>query len=132
MNDNPLVDMPQGASAIHIIITKPGAIVGTPQQRQEIDQQLPLPEPGKHWQYQPMAVQPLRFATVQDADGFLAALKEGKATDSFFVAPMRYDELRKKWVINLAWAQAAGELVVFVQRENTPAVPAEEAPAHVD
>lgn len=133
MNNNPLINLPDNNTApIHIMVTKPGAIAGDEAQRQEIALALPKCETGKHWEYQPMAVQPLRFATSQDADGFLEALKEGKATDRFFVNPMRYDALRKKWCVNKSWGQAAGELVVFVQKDDAVPAPTEETPAHVN
>lgn len=127
MTDAPLIQFPASNKApIHVLITKPGAILGTDAQREEIAAALPKPNPGKHWQYQPMAQQPLRFATIHDGDAFMEAMGRKEATDRYFVAPMKFDEHQKKWKINPAWKNANGELVVFMQADDE--TPKEAAP----
>lgn len=82
---------------------------------EEIAASLPKPMPGKAWAYQPIAAQPLRFATAEHADKFIQSINDKKPTDEFFVPPMRYDQRRQKWCVNKDWVTALGELVVFAQ-----------------
>lgn len=112
---NPLINIPKSSDGcpIHIVITRPGAIAGTPEQRKEISDALPIIDDTKQWVYYPVSAVPLRFETMADGDQFLDALDQKKATDEFFVAPMIYDRKRSKWSINKNWAQANGELCVF-------------------
>lgn len=121
--NNPLVQFPTGGAAIHILITKPGAIIGTEAQREEIAAGLPKPMPGKHWVYQSMAMYPLRFATIHDADAFLESVGENKPTDRYFVPPMLYKEGSKTWHGNKAYNDAQAELVVFAQADDAVVVP---------
>jgi hypothetical protein len=116
---NPLVQLPEN-EAIHILITKPGAIAGSDGQKEEIAASLPKPAEGKHWVYMPMAVYPLRFATALDADMFLDFVSKKQATDRFFVAPMVYEKQQNKWRVNKAYNEAKAELVVFVQQDVAP------------
>ena len=112
---NPLINLTDNQCPIHIIISRPGAIAGTDGQREEIAASLPKPMPGKMWVYQPIAAQPLRFATAENADKFMRSLEEKKPTDEYFVPPMIYNQRRQKWGINPEWGAALGELVVFAQ-----------------
>lgn len=121
--NNPLIQFPSDKAAIHILITKPGAINGTEAQREEIAARMPKPEPGKHWAYQSMAMYPLRFGSIHDADAFMEAMANKEVTDRYFVQPMLYDEGSKKWHVNPAYNKADAELVVFVQVETPSAVP---------
>ncbi len=122
MSTNPLIQFPSGenAEALHILITSPGAIIGTEAQREEIARGLPKPAAGKHWEYQSMSMYPLRFATIHDADAFLESLAAKQVTDRYFIQPMLYNETTKKWHGNKAYNEAHGELVVFVQKEDAP------------
>ena len=114
---NPLINIPESNAncPIHIMITKPGAIAGSDEQRAEIGHALPSPAEGKMWAYQPIAAQPLRFSTMANADLFLKSIADKRPTDEYFVAPMVYNQKRQKWCVNINWAQAVGELVVFAQ-----------------
>jgi len=128
--NNPLVQFTSDTTAIHILITKPGAIIGTEAQREEIAAGLPKPPVGKHWVYQSMSMYPMRFATIHDADAFLESVGEKTPTDRYFVPPMLYKESTKKWHGNNAYNEAQAELVVFVQKDDVSVVPpaAEGAP----
>lgn len=118
MEDKSIMDIQDRSpdAPIHILIIKPGAWIGTKTERDEIGLALPKPVPGHHWEYQPMAAVPLRFATLQDGDKFMETVAQKISTDKYFVEPMRWDQFRKKWCVNLSWAQANGELAVFVQK----------------
>ena len=126
MIENPFAQLPspESGEAIHILITKPGAIVGTETERKEIVGSLPKPPEGKHWEYQPLAAYPLRFATLTDADNFMHLLAEKQASDKFFVAPMVYEKQQNKWRTNKAYNTAEAELVVFVTKGDEVVVPA--------
>ncbi len=119
---NPLINLPDQTEncPIHIMITKPGAIFGEDAQREEIARLLPKPNPGKYWAYQQIAAQPLRFATMENADLFMKSIEDKKPTDQYFVPPMYYDGRRKKWSISEHWGKAVGELVVFAQVDVEP------------
>lgn len=123
---NPLINFPSNDCPIHIMVTRPGAIAGTDGQREEIATSLPKPMPGKAWAYQPIAAQPLRFATAEHADKFIQSINDKKPTDEFFVPPMLFNQRRNKWGVNPDWGNALGELVVFAQVDEE--VPAKDGP----
>ncbi len=131
MIENPLVQFPtpEQGNAIHILVTKPGVHSGSIEQQQEVLKALPIPPEGKHWEYQPMALYPLRFATIHDADMFMEFLKKNQATDRFFVPPMTYEKQQQKWRVNKAYNEAHAELAVFVARDNVAAATPAEVPA---